>query len=33
GLKKVGLDDTAVNAVMGDNWLRFFEKSFGPEQP
>ena len=32
GLKKVGLDDTAVNAVMGDNWLRFFEKSFGPEQ-
>ena len=32
GLKKVGLDETAVNAVMGDNWLRFFEKSFGPEQ-
>lgn len=30
GLKKVGLNDAAVNAVMGDNWLRFFEKSFGP---
>ena len=30
GLKKVGLNDAGVNAVMGDNWLRFFEKSFGP---
>ena len=30
GLAEVGLDQDAVAAVMGGNWLAFFEKSFGP---
>ncbi len=29
GLRKVGLSDADVSAVMGGNWLRFFEDSFG----
>ncbi|MCR9158347.1 MAG: dipeptidase [Rhodobacteraceae bacterium] len=28
GLRQVGLSDTDVSAVMGGNWLRFFEDSF-----
>jgi len=28
GLAKVGFDDQSVAAVMGNNWLRFFEQSF-----
>jgi microsomal dipeptidase-like Zn-dependent dipeptidase len=28
GLKQVGFDERAVCAVMGSNWLRFFEQSF-----
>jgi len=29
GLKAVGMNDEDVGAVMGGNWLRFFENSFG----
>ena len=28
GLRDVGFDDESVAAVMGNNWLRFFEQSF-----
>ncbi|HET6622154.1 MAG TPA: membrane dipeptidase [Dongiaceae bacterium] len=30
GLRKVGMSETEVAAVMGGNWLRFFAASFGP---
>lgn len=30
GLKSVGMDSNNIEAVMGANWLRFFESSFGP---
>jgi len=30
GLKQVGFDDSAVCALMGNNWLRFFARSFVP---
>jgi microsomal dipeptidase-like Zn-dependent dipeptidase len=30
GLKGVGMDSKNIEAVMGTNWLRFFESSFGP---
>ena len=30
GLRAAGLGDTEVAGVMGENWLRFFESSFGP---
>ena len=30
GLKQVGFDEGAVGAVMGANWLRFFERAFVP---
>jgi len=30
GLRSVGFDDDSVGAVLGDNWYRFFENSFGP---
>jgi len=30
GLKDVGFSDDEVDAVMGNNWLNFFESSFGP---
>ncbi len=30
GLAAVGMSDDEVAAVMGGNWLRFFETSFGP---
>jgi len=29
GLRKAGLDEATVDGVMGDNWLAFFEASFG----
>lgn len=29
GLREVGLSDADVSAVMGGNWLRFFDDSFG----
>lgn len=31
GLRRIGLSDADVRAVMGENWLRFFETSFGPQ--
>lgn len=31
GLKAAGMDEDDVAAVMGGNWRRFFEKSFGAE--
>ena len=31
GLGAAGLSDVDVDAVMGNNWLRFFDRSFGPE--
>ena len=31
GLLAAGLSETDVAAVMGENWLRFFDASFGPE--
>ena len=30
GLRDVGLGDTEVAGIMGENWVRFYEKSFGP---
>lgn len=30
GLRKVGMTDDEVAAIMGGNWLRFFAESFGP---
>ena len=30
GLRAVGFDADEVAAIMGGNWLRFFERSFGP---
>ena len=30
GLRATGLDDREVAGIMGENWLRFFETSFGP---
>lgn len=30
GLAKVGFSAAEVNAIMGDNWLRFFTDNFGP---
>ncbi|MGI9318534.1 MAG: membrane dipeptidase [bacterium] len=31
GLQSKGFDDHEVEKIMGTNWLRFFEASFGPE--
>lgn len=30
GLRAVGMDEAEVNAILGDNWLRFYDTSFGP---
>lgn len=32
GLRKAGFDDAEVAGLMGENWLRFFDESFGPQQ-
>lgn len=32
GLAAVGMSDAEVGAVMGGNWLRFFDQGFGPER-
>ena len=32
GLKAAGLDLAAIDGVMGGNWHRFFEISFGPAE-
>ncbi len=29
GLRKAGFDDAEVGSILGGNWLRFFEESFG----
>ncbi|WP_187429297.1 hypothetical protein ROLI_040110 [Roseobacter fucihabitans] len=31
GLRAVGLDEATANGIMGDNWLAFFDKSFGAQ--
>ena len=33
GLSAAGMNDADIAAVMGDNWLRFFTASFGPDGP
>jgi len=30
GLKSVGFDQPEIDGIMGENWLRFFDASFGP---
>ena len=30
GLAAVGFNDDEVSAIMGGNWLRFYDESFGP---
>ncbi|MDA8008835.1 MAG: dipeptidase, partial [Alphaproteobacteria bacterium] len=30
GLRKVGFNDSETDALLGENWLRFFESSFTP---
>lgn len=30
GLSDIGMDETDINKVMGDNWKRFYDQSFGP---
>jgi len=32
GLKAYGFSETDTAAVMGENWLRFYDNSFGPKQ-
>ena len=31
GLSKIGFNENEVELIMGLNWLKFFEKSFGKE--
>ena len=31
GLRKVGFSDNETNALMGENWLGFFDANFGPK--
>lgn len=33
GLRQVGFQDQEIAGIMGGNWLRFFERSFGPALP
>lgn len=33
GLRATGLCDSEVAGIMGENWLRFFDESFGPAEP
>ncbi|RMD48913.1 MAG: membrane dipeptidase [Alphaproteobacteria bacterium] len=32
GLRAVGFDEAEVEAIMGGNWLAFFDRSFGPAE-
>ena len=32
GLRATGLSETEVDGIMGENWLRFYDTSFGPKQ-
>ncbi|MEM7643251.1 MAG: membrane dipeptidase [Pseudomonadota bacterium] len=31
GLRDVGFSEPEVDGIMGENWLRFFDRSFGPQ--
>ncbi len=31
GLRKIGFSETDIAAIMGENWLRFFDEGFGPK--
>ena len=31
GLGKVGFDQADIKKIMGENWLNFFERAFGPK--
>jgi membrane dipeptidase len=31
GLRAHGFSETDIAAVMGENWLRFYDSSFGPK--
>jgi microsomal dipeptidase-like Zn-dependent dipeptidase len=31
GLRNIGMNDSEVAGIMGDNWYRFFDKNFGPQ--
>lgn len=33
GLAEIGFSTAEITALMGGNWLRFFEQSFGPSSP
>ncbi|MEM7376633.1 MAG: membrane dipeptidase [Pseudomonadota bacterium] len=33
GLRHVGFAEHDVDAIMGENWLRFFDRNFGPADP
>jgi len=30
GLRGIGMSETEVAGVMGENWLKFFDENFGP---
>jgi microsomal dipeptidase-like Zn-dependent dipeptidase len=30
GLRAVGFTERDVDAILGENWLRFFDQNFGP---
>jgi microsomal dipeptidase-like Zn-dependent dipeptidase len=32
GLRQIGFQDREIAGIMGENWLRFFERSFGPAE-
>jgi microsomal dipeptidase-like Zn-dependent dipeptidase len=32
GLRATGLSETEVGGIMGENWLRFYDTSFGPAE-
>jgi microsomal dipeptidase-like Zn-dependent dipeptidase len=31
GLRDIGFSEQDVNLIMGENWLRFYEQSFSPQ--
>jgi len=33
GLRATGLSSAETDAIMGGNWLRFFDTGFGPQMP
>ena len=32
GLRQAGFQEREIAGIMGENWLRFFERSFGPAE-